>query len=134
MPKILVIKETAYGAKNIVSQVLSDSEEEFEVHEDLSWHNTTTSDVECGWVYDPDAKTCSDPFVEFSNSAEGKREIMKREREQAYGAIGDQLDAIYRDMRDGTSKWVDHITAVKAKIAKVDAVDPLDKDSVLDSD
>jgi len=134
MPKILVIKETAHGAKNIVSQVLSDSEEEFEVYEDLSWHNTTTSDVECGWVYDPDAKTCTDPSVEFLNSAAGKRQTMKREREQSYGAIGDQLDAIYRDMRDGTSKWVDHITAVKAKIAKVDAVDSLDKDSVLDSD
>jgi hypothetical protein len=134
MPKILVIKETAYGAKNIVSQILSETEEEFEVHESLFWTDTTTSDVACGWVYDPDAKTCTDPSVEFWNSAPGKRQTMKREREQSYGSFGDQLDAIYRDMRDGTSKWVDHITAAKAKTAKVDAVDPLDKDSVLDSE
>lgn len=34
----------------------------------------------------------------------------------AYKSIGEQLDMIYKDQRDGTSKWNEHIAAVKASI------------------
>ena len=41
---------------------------------------------------------------------------------------------IYRDMRDGTTVYVDHITAVKAEHPRVDIVDPADRDRILTSE
>ena len=39
-------------------------------------------------------------------------------RKEAYGDIGDQLDMQYHDSVNGTTAWVDHIAAVKAKYPK----------------
>jgi len=59
---------------------------------------------------------------------------MAENRKSAYGPIGDQLDAIFRDLRDGTTVYVDHITKVKADNPRVDIVDPGDRDRVLTSE
>ena len=34
------------------------------------------------------------------------------------GSIGDQLDMQYRDLKDGTTEWKDHIAKVKSDIPK----------------
>jgi hypothetical protein len=47
---------------------------------------------------------------------EGKRIIDYRVLE--YLSIGDQLDMLYKDKRDGTSDWFDHIDAIKKKYPK----------------
>tara|TARA_Y100001949_G_scaffold165421_1_gene161133 strand:- start:490 stop:792 length:303 start_codon:yes stop_codon:yes gene_type:complete len=39
-------------------------------------------------------------------------------RIKAYGSIGDQLDMQYRDLKDGTTVWKDHIAKVKTDIPK----------------
>lgn len=39
-------------------------------------------------------------------------------RRQEYGSISDQLDMMYWDTVNGTTAWVDHIAAVKAKHPK----------------
>lgn len=36
----------------------------------------------------------------------------------AYGDVGQQLDMLYEDMMNGTTKWRDHITRVKAEHPK----------------
>tara|TARA_R100000687_G_C6348382_1_gene117634 strand:+ start:202 stop:519 length:318 start_codon:yes stop_codon:yes gene_type:complete len=39
-------------------------------------------------------------------------------RIKGYGSIGDQLDMQYRDLKDGTTEWKDHIAKVKSDIPK----------------
>lgn len=43
---------------------------------------------------------------------QGDAEIDDKRR-QEYGSLGDQLDKLYWDEMNGTTIWVDHITAVK---------------------
>ena len=52
-----------------------------------------------------------DPYVEPEVPYQDKRI-------QAYGSIGDQLDMQYRDLKDGTTEWKDHIAKVKLDIPK----------------
>lgn len=46
-----------------------------------------------------------------------------RARVVAYGTLGDQLDMIYKDMKNGTNLWLEHINKVKAE-------NPLDADLI----
>ena len=50
----------------------------------------------------------------FGASSAGKNVI---ERVRRYGQLGDQLDMIYKDMKNGTTEWVDHIDTVKGEVA-----------------
>ncbi len=123
---ILVFAET-----NIVAQVAA---EEFEVHPSLVWKTVDNDNVAQGWKYNPDDNSVQDVVAlaeaEYYSTPTGKRRKMMEDRALDYGKIEDQLDAIYRDLRDGTSKYVEHITAVKTKHAKVDPVESWDKDTV----
>jgi hypothetical protein len=125
MPKVLI-----NIARNRVEQVLSGDDKEFEVHPNLAWHTVSDEKVAQGWGYNPADNTVIDTQSEWEKTDTGKREMMKSNRKLEYGSLPDQLDAIYRDLRDGTTKYVDHITAVKTKYPKVPAVDPIDKDTV----
>lgn len=40
-------------------------------------------------------------------------------RVKHYGSISDQLDMIYWDNKNGTTKWVNHIEDIKSKYPKV---------------
>ena len=42
----------------------------------------------------------------------------REKRALAYSPIGDQLDMQYHDSVNGTTTWVDHVAAVKAKYPK----------------
>ena len=117
-------------AKNRVEQVLSGDDKEFGVHPSLAWHTVADEKVAQGWRYNPADNTVINAQVEWEATDKGKRETMKGSRKAEYGTLPDQLDAIYRDLKDGTTKYVDHITAVKTKYPKVPAVDPIDKDTV----
>jgi hypothetical protein len=125
MKKVLIAVAT-----NRVEQVLSGDDKEFEVHPSLAWHTVADEKVAQGWRYNPADNTVKDIQAEWEATDEGKRAMMKSNRKLEYGLLSDQLDAIYRDLRDGTTKYVDHITAVKTKHPKVPAVDPNDKDTV----
>lgn len=122
MPKILVCK-----ADNIVQQV---ADEVFEFHSDYVWKNVEDDNVQQGWTYVPATNSVFDTHAEWLKTDEGKRQTMVENRQQGYGKITDQLDALYRDLKDGTTKWVDHISAVKAANPKVARTDPLEKDTV----
>jgi len=126
MPQILVTVAT-----NTVEQV---ADATFEVHPTLAWHTVENDAVEQGWQYNPDDNTVTNPAIAWLASPGGQRATMVDGRRLGYGPIGDQLDAIYRDMRDGTTVYVDHITAVKAEHPRVDIVDPADRDRILTSE
>jgi len=110
------------------------AEAPFDVHPNLAWHSVDNDDVKKGWEYHSADNTVTDPAVAWLATPGGQRSSMIGERTRAYGTFGDQLDAIYRDMRDGTTKYVDHISSVKAKHAHVDPVDPGDKDHIRNPD
>lgn len=115
-------------ATNKVAQV---ADETFEVHPDLVWHAVDNNDVEQGWDYSPANNTVTDPEIAYSASPEGKRADMVFKRKNGYGTVADQLDALYRDLRDGTTVWQDNITAVKAEFPKVVNPDPHGVDTVI---
>ncbi len=126
MPHILVTVAT-----NRVEQV---ADATFEVHPNLAWHSVENADVKSGWQYNPGDNTVTDSSAAWLASPSGQRATMAENRKSAYGPIGDQLDAIFRDLRDGTTVYVDHITKVKADNPRVDIVDPGDRDRVLTSE
>jgi len=52
------------------------------------------------------------------NSVDNEKNIFNMKRREAYGSIGEQLDMLYWDMRNGTNKWQQHITRVKKRFKK----------------
>lgn len=120
---------------NMVTQVVENLGDRFEVHPNLIWRECSDDAVERGsWIYNPDDNTFVNSKAIRDATPAGQRILMVDNRIMGYGPIGDQLDAIYRDMRDGTTVWVDHISTVKTKYPHVDSSDPIDKDRVLDPD
>ena len=56
--------------------------------------------------------------VKAVESDGGKHANYAEFRREAYGSIGDQLDMQYKDAVNGTTTWLDHIAAIKAKYQK----------------
>lgn len=81
--------------------------EEYEVYEGpdaaVRWVNCDNDEINDHWVL------VNGTWVE-NVEAPPSYAVLRRE---AYGDIGDQLDMLYKDMINGTSNWVDHVTAVK---------------------
>tara|TARA_Y100000310_G_scaffold326631_1_gene391797 strand:+ start:4648 stop:4956 length:309 start_codon:yes stop_codon:yes gene_type:complete len=50
-------------------------------------------------------------FIEDFNDSDNL--TVADHRARAYGSVQDQLDMLYWDQINGTTKWKDHITAVK---------------------
>lgn len=42
----------------------------------------------------------------------------KRKRLLAYRPVGDQLDMLYHDMKNGTTQWLEHVETVKQRYPK----------------
>jgi hypothetical protein len=122
MKRALIEKDT-----NKVVQVVNLGEE-FDVHPGgLYWEDcpddtqTFFELLEDGTYKDPHA----DSRDEFGNPVEPW--IMQRAR--AYAPSGDQLDMLYRELKEtGTisqdGEWFQHITAVKEALPKPDAYTP----------
>ena len=71
------------------------------------------------WVVDWDAQTLTYNQVEHDALvADAAANKYKADRRAAYHDIGDQLDMIYWDNVNGTSKWVDHVAGVKEEFPK----------------
>ena len=105
----------------MVSQIEQPGDE-FEVHESLQWVDLDDK-VKVGWIYDPDTKKATDPHIASAATPEGLYNAFLYKRLADYGEIGDQLDMLYKDLKNSTATWVDHITAAKAATAKVNKPD-----------
>ena len=88
-----------------------------------------------GWKFDhqPGMNTFDDVITDFPGGIPSKKDQDKWTKEyeahlaatayqtdRDYGPIGDQLDMQYWDAVNGTTTWVDHVAAVKAKYKKPD--------------
>ena len=60
---------------------------------------------------------------EFFNSEDRLERNQQMKRKVEYGQVEDQLDMMYWDQVNGTTKWRDSITAVKNAIVNQDAAD-----------
>ena len=95
--------------------------DEFEVHPDFVWvdvpDGTTTHDT-----YNPDGTITKFDIVQLPGFAESGYQVA---RQIAYTSFGNQLDMIFKELRDtGTlssdGPWAQHIQSVKAAIPKDD--------------
>lgn len=91
-------------------QAIVEPGEEFEIYEgpgaNVRWVNCEHDDINEWWVLQ-DGEWIKDVEAPPSFS------VLRR---AAYGEVGDQLDMLYKDMLNGTTNWIDHITAVKAVV------------------
>jgi hypothetical protein len=82
--------------------------EEFEIYEGpdaaLRWVNCDNDNVNPSWIL------VNGTWYE-DVSAPPSYEVLRR---GAYGEIGDQLDMLYKDMKNGTTNWIDHIETIKS--------------------
>jgi hypothetical protein len=62
-------------------------------------------------------KTVLDAALAAFNASEDAK-VIDEARCEGYGSIGDQLDMMYWDQVNGTTKWLDHITKVKSENPK----------------
>ena len=91
-----------------------DAEDKFEIYEG--------NDAAFKWCEVPD--DCSydhamiNGVVVHKSDNEDLRELAVVERMIAYGALGDELDMLYRDQVNGTTEFKDHVANVKATTTK----------------
>ena len=86
-----------------------DEEDKFEIYEG--------PDAKVRWMEVPDDTTYEHLMVNgvviHHSEQEDLREGAIVDRMIAYGDIGEQMDMMFRDARDGTTTWKDHIANVK---------------------
>ena len=91
--------------ENRVQQV---TETEFEVHESLVWMDCS-DDCREGWLLENGTLTAPPPEPEKDYG---------EKRSKAYPSVGDQLDMMMKDKRDGTTTHQTACEAVKAEFPK----------------
>ena len=89
--------------------VMDLAENEFTVHSDYVWMDNPPDDCKAGW-------TLIDGV--FTAPPEPPEPTYDDKRRKAYPSVGDQLDMIYKDMKNSTTAHADAIEAIKAKYPK----------------
>ena len=90
------------------NKVVDLSESEFEVAPTLSWMDCS-DDCKVGWTLESGVLTAPPESPELTYAE-------KRARE--YASVGDQLDMMMKDMKNGTTTHQEACEAVKAKYPK----------------
>lgn len=106
--------------------------EEFEVHENLYWVDCP-DDADTYYLYDPEELTFEDPHAASKDEFGNPVEPFNMQRMRAYPPAGDQMDMLWKEIRDnGTisvdGDWFQSILAVKEGIPKpsnYNAADPI---------
>lgn len=108
------------------NRVVQVAEEDFEVHGALYWVDCPD---DCGtyYIYDPENLTFEDPHAHSKDEFGNPVEPFSMQRMRAYPGVGDQLDLLFKEIRDtgtisATGPWFQAIQAVKAAVPK--PVDP----------
>ena len=93
---------------------ICDAADKFEIYEG--------ADANFKWIEVPDDTTYDHSMINgvavHKSDNEDLRELAVVERMIAYGAVGDELDMLYRDQKNGTTEFKDHIDNVKATTTK----------------
>lgn len=108
------------------NRVVQIADEDFEVNGTLYWVDCPD---DCGtyYIYDPDNLTFEDPHAHTKDEFGNPVEPFSMQRMRAYPGVGEQLDMLFREIRDTGSistdgAWFKSIELVKATIPK--PVDP----------
>jgi hypothetical protein len=108
------------------NRVVQIADEDFPVHGALYWVDCPD---DCGtyYIYDPENLTFEDPHAHSKDEFGNPVEPFSMQRMRAYPGIGDQLDLLFKEIRDSGSisasgAWFQSIQAVKNAIPK--PVDP----------
>lgn len=108
------------------SRVVQIADEDFPVHGALYWVDCPD---DCGtyYIYDPENLTFEDPHAHSKDEFGNPVEPFSMQRMRAYPGIGDQLDLLFKEIRDtgsisASGAWFQSIQAVKDAIPK--PVDP----------
>jgi len=104
------------------NRVVQIADEDFEVHGSLYWVDCPD---DCGtyYIYDPDNLTFEDPHAHTKDEFGNPVEPFSMQRMRAYPGVGDQLDLLFKEIRDtGTistsGAWFKAIESVKLAIPK----------------
>ena len=104
---------------NRVQQV---EDQDFEVHGTLYWVDCP-DDVGSYYIYDPENLTFEDPHAHSKDEFGNPVEPFSMQRMRAYPGVGEQLDLLFKEVRDtGTistdGAWFKSIQAVKDAVPK----------------
>tara|TARA_R100000365_G_C2711644_1_gene46868 strand:+ start:453 stop:773 length:321 start_codon:yes stop_codon:yes gene_type:complete len=81
------------------------------VNEDINritWHDDNPTNITNQQITDKQAELQAD-----YDAKEYQRDRTKRPEDGGYPSIGDQLDMMWHDKKDGTTTWKDAIQAIK---------------------
>lgn len=110
------MKNILVDANMLVTQI---ADKPFEVHSELRWVEVSDeTEVKTGDMVNADDSIVNIEKAWLASNI-GQRIEMIAARIQAYGDVGAQLDEIYKDQVDGTTKWKDRIAKIKTDIPKV---------------
>ena len=103
---------------------ICDAADKFEIYEG--------ADAAFKWVEVPDDTTYDHAMINgvivHKSDNEDLRDLAVVERMIAYGPVGDELDMIYRDQKNGTTEFKDHVDNVKATTTKPGTIPPFVQD------
>jgi hypothetical protein len=118
------------------NRVLQVVDEEFEVHGSLFWVDCP-DDTGTYYIYDPEELTFEDPHAHTKDEFGNPVEPFVMQRTRAYPPMGEQLDLLFKEIRDTGSistdgAWFQSIQAVKEAVPK--PASPTDLTQHLNSD
>lgn len=118
------------------NRVVQVADEEFEVHGALYWVDCPEG-TDGFYQYDPEGKTFTDPHAHNKDVFGNPVEPFTMQRMRAYPPTSDQLDMLWKELRDtGTiskdGNWYQAIHAVKQSVAK--PIDPSVNVQILHND
>lgn len=104
--------------------------EEFEVHNKLYWVDCP-DDADTFYLYDPEELTFEDPHAASKDEFGNPVEPFNMQRMRAYPPAGDQMDMLWKEIKETGSisvdgAWFKSIQAVKDGIPKPTDYDPAD--------
>lgn len=104
------MKRVLVDYRGLITDVV-DFGNEFEVYDGedspIRWVTCDHDDVKDTWIL------TQGKWVKPEDRLEGDQNLKRR---IAYGPVEDQLDMMYKDMLDGGSRWVDHVSNIKSSI------------------
>lgn len=107
---------------NTVVQIIEFHENEFETTTDFIW-KPCPDRCESAWIYDPSTEGFIDPHAHSRDEFGNPVEPFAMQRMRAYPPMGDQMDMLFKEIRDtgsisSTGEWFRSIQWVKDNVPK----------------
>lgn len=105
-----------------VVQLIEESESEFETTQDFVW-KSCPDNCESAWHYDNNLNEFIDPHAHTRDEFGNPVEPFVMQRMRSYPPMGDQLDMLYKEIRDtgaisANGEWFQSVKYVKDNLPK----------------